>query len=433
MKRALWFFLLPTTVLTAAPEVLTYEQALQVIIDRSTDIDSQKQTLAQLKARNLPSHLALLPGISLEGRRDTNNNNQLLPDVSGGVSNQSVTTSRLGGSARGDLNLFRFGGDLAGMKAANSEELSQELSVDDSVLKTESSGARAINALIQSQKEVEILHRAQDIREQVLVAARERFRRGLLAEQEVSKVEVDFANDRAQLRDGEAELIRADAELVSQLGNDGVQREWPWQEKLQQANLPLLSLTDKVLSNRPDWRAAQAKVKGSRERQTQSLAKALPSLDLSASYGYFHSESDGQSLTGPELSAALVLSIPLFDRLSNYGNYESQVHTVSLAELEFEKLKRSVLSEWTTAKGALEISLRSVKDRVRTLSLARRVYDDNLQRFRRGLASVNDLSLDQGRLITSERLTVQGWSAVHTNFVRLCNAVGRRVKDCWNE
>ncbi len=415
----------------AAP--LDYLQALQAILDRSTDVGSQQANLELLKAKNLPSHLALLPTVSLEVRDEVDQNQGLTFDPVLGFTTQSIRTERYGTGAKGDLNLFRFGGDLAAMRAANAEEDSQRLSVTDTTLKVEGTGAHAINDLIQADKDVSVLRRIKEMRESILQIAQERFRRGLLAQQEVQKVSVDLDNDRAQLRDADTEAIRARSALVQLLGHDNIQLEWPWIDRLRNDTPAILHFPETALANRPDWRSAEAKVKGARERQSQDLAQALPSLDFNFGYGLYHTSSMGQTVSGPELSMAVVLTIPLFDRLTNYGAYVSQVQTVSLAELDLEKTRRQAKADWESARGALEISLQTARDRDHTLEISRQLYQDNLLRFQKGLVSANDVSIDQGRLFQSERLDLQGWSAAHGNFVRLCNALGRRVKDCWND
>jgi outer membrane protein TolC len=372
-----------------------------------------------------------LPTVSLEGRDEVDQNQGLNFDPVLGFTTQAIRTNRYGGGLKGDLNLFHFGGDFAAMRGANAEEDAQSLAVTDTMLKAEGSGAQAIDAVIQANKDVEILRRIKEMREGILSIARERFRRGLLAEQEVQKVSVDLDNDAAQLRDAEAEVIRTRADLVALLGHDRIQLEWPWLDRLRAGTPDILRVPDTALSKRPDWRSAEAKVKGTRERQTQNLAQVLPSLDFNFSYGLYHTETLGQTVSGPELSAAVVLSVPLFDRLSNYGNYAAQIQAVSLAELDLEKVRRTARAQWEQAKGALEISLQTARDRDRTLEISRQLYQDNLMRFQKGLVTANDVSIDQARLFQSERLDLQGWNAAHGNFVRLCNALGRRIKDCW--
>ncbi len=48
-------------------------------------------------------------------------------------------------------------------------------------------------------------------------------------------------------------------------------------------------------------------------------------------------------------------------------------------------------------------------------------------RFRLGRTTVNDLALDQNRLLQAELLSVEGWENAHLSFVRLCHALGSHV------
>ena len=128
----------------------------------------------------------------------------------------------------------------------------------------------------------------------------------------------------------------------------------------------------------------------------------------------------------------ITLSIPLFDRLERYGEFKEAVHNQSVSELQFEKVKRKAKQEWKSTEGAFLIALKSARQREKTLATSRKLYEDNLKRFKRGLISANDLIVDLSRLFDSETFAVQGWAEVHRKFTSLCHSVGQRVGNCLN-
>lgn len=418
--------------LQAAIAPLGYEEALQAILDRNPDIATARANLDQVKARNLPDHLSLLPTVQLVGTQTYNKSTSLSFDPFGEPYIVSPEQSSLVGGLNARLNLFRFGADVQAMRAANTEETSADWALKSQYLTTEYDGAVSLNGLIQATKDLDIYQRILDMREGIVRVSRERFQRGLMAEQEVNKLAVDLENDRAALRDTQITQAEARAHLIALLGHDSIQLEWPWLEKLRTGRPSVLTVDDKALSTRPDWQAAETRVRAARQRKWQNFGQFLPSLDVSASYNQQTFRPGGNvSFSGPESQVQLILTVPLFDRLAGYSQYATQVQTESIAEWEFEKLKRNALAEWQSAKSALEISLQTARDREQTLGMARKLYEDNLLRFRKGLVSANDLSVDQNRLLQSEQLAVRGWNNVHTNFSRLCKAIGRRTKECW--
>lgn len=259
--------------------------------------------------------------------------------------------------------------------------------------------------------------------------ARERYRQGRLASQEADKVEIDFENAKAQMRDTESALVNARAQLTALLGEGGVTVAWPWRERLQKAE-SLVASTSPDLSVRPDWAAAERRSKAVGHRESQALGSALPSIDLNVSYGLFENRGPTFNSNGPEWTGQLALTVPLFDRLANYGNYRALVHRQTAAELELEKVRRFARAEWDGAKGALNISVKTARSRESTVEIARKLYEDNQRRFRQGLAGANEVSVDQERFYRAEILAIRGWQAAHVTLVRTCHAQGLRIADC---
>ena len=160
----------------------------------------------------------------------------------------------------------------------------------------------------------------------------------------------------------------------------------------------------------------------------------LPSLDVNFSYGYYRSDSNAgffqSNPAGGSWSGTATISIPLFDRLVNYGSYQADLHSHNIAELNLEKVRRDANAEYRAAREGLLIAFQTAKRRDETLDVSRRVYQDNLQRFKKGLVDANDLSVDQERSYNAELFAIRGWSALHSSFSRLCHAMGTPVARC---
>lgn len=415
--HALWLALLFTPTAVAAPEagLRSFEEAMNGIVDRSTDVAAQRAAVGRVRARTLPDRLFFLPELSVTGSHQTGQ---------AGIGYPQGTTNAIEGKAK--INAFRFGGDVAASRAAGLEVREQESLLRKTEIAAEAQAVKALVEWMQARQEVDIATRRLGLRERALGIARERYRRGLLALEEVDKVVVERDNAQATTRDAEATLARAAARLEALLGHANVETEWPWREALPGYRLPEVSA--ERLASRPDWQAAEAALEAAEQRKKEARGKFLPSLDLEARGGYAWEPRVGRE--GTLWGAGVTLSIPLFDRLTRIGEYNARAYAQVEAESRLEAVRRQARADWQGAKATFEIAASSAQAREGTVNSARRLFEANLQRFQRGLVDVNDLILDHDRLFGAEGLAVRGWAAAHLAFADACHALGRRVSEC---
>lgn len=404
-----------------AVETVGFAEALDQIVKRSPSVQKQQALLESVRSGSLSSRLFFLPSLSLQAQH-------LSSEVPGIVtSKQSV-----GGTAT--LNLFRFGSDAAGMDAATADIRSQEWTVEDTTIAAESEAVGTLVANIQASLELSTLRQIVETRKTAWEIANKRYQRGLLAAEEADAISIDLANAQSQLKDAEIAVLNARADLERLIGEGRVvATDWPWKTSFDSVVAKLSQYDAKALENRPDWRAAQQKVVGASKRVSQSWGTLFPSLDAQVSYGYARSDISGATTTGPEWTGTITVSVPLFDRLANYGDYRSRFHQKTAADMDLEKIQRLAKKEWESARSTLDISWQTAQEREKMLTLARKLYQANLKRFNRGLISANELRIDQDRLYQSELHTVRGWASLHTNFARLCHSLGLRLRRCMDE
>jgi len=410
LKRrwTVWLFLL---LLPASGHAMTFSEAVKTIVDRNPDVAIQRSTVAATADGNLSSRLGWLPTLSLEA-------SHAKTDMYG------LESTRQGVGGTASLNLFKFGADAAAFNAAGSEVATQEKLLEDTLIRTEAEAVATIATLLQGEMEVEVSKEILGTREEALEIARERYKRGLLAQQEVDKFSVDYDNAKARLSDSEVSLATSRADLEALLGNADVEREWPWKEILVKKKFEGLDY-----QQRPDWLAASEKVAAARSRRNEALGKLFPSLDLGLTYGYYVNRG-GMDVTGTEWRGQIGVSIPIFDKFENLGSYRASMETEKIAEWQREKIKRVAKNELDSLAKSYDIAIATAQLRDKTMATSRRVYKDNLARFKRGLVSANDLFLDQDRLLDSQVNQIRGWASAHTTFAKLCQAAGRRLDAC---
>lgn len=92
--------------------------------------------------------------------------------------------------------------------------------------------------------------------------------------------------------------------------------------------------------------------------------------------------------------------------------------------------KREDYSQWISIKERLIKALYTVKSRLETLKLGKRIYQTSYKRFRAGRATVNDLAIDQNRLFQSENLANDGMAQLHLLLTQYCHLQGKLVEEC---
>lgn len=408
----LLFFWSGTALAESRP--ISFDEALDRIVGRSTGIAAQKATLEGTRAKNLPTRLRFLPTVSLNARKSWQGGEDL------------ETGRNYRAEAASTLNLFRFGADFSNWKAADADERTQEFLLSDRVLRSEEAAVRSLVALIRGEQEIRVYERIANLEKEIHQIGRARFQRGLLASQEVDRVSIDLDNATARLADARASLAVSRSELVALLGDENVSIEWPWKEFLT-AFRPPNSISH--LSERPDVQAALARVEAEDQRHSRDVRLILPSLDADLTYGKHGAQSFASMRT--EWTAGVGITFPLFDHLTRYSAARVQATVRAVAEADLEETRRRALAEFTSARESFLVAIQSAVLRDRTLRSSGMLYQDNLRRYQAGRINANDLAIDQNRLYDAELLAVQGWASAHLQYAKLCHAWGKRVVDPW--
>jgi outer membrane protein TolC len=404
---------------------LKFDQAIQQILARSTDIATQQAQVSETVATNIMARTAFWPNIGVQLSRYENQDNVLLTKT---ISDSANVNAK--------LNLFRFGADVKGLQAANEDEDTQNFKLSATILNTEETAVQGLINEIQAAFEIDVLAGIVKKEQELLKIGRERYSRGLMPEQEVDKISVDIENASARLADTQVREAQAKANLVALLGGSNIVVDWPWIERFRELNKDskkrdALMGTESELEKRPDVRSATKNLEAQQDRTSQRVRQILPSLDGTLTYSSYGLDSTpvGTSLD-PQWTAGLVINIPLFDQLSNYSVARVQYFEKQKADTGLELVQRTAMQDWTSAKSTFEIALTTALSRDATAQLSRRLYNDSLKRFRIGRIDANDLALDETRFSDSELLATAGWAQLHLAYAELCHARGLRLMDC---
>lgn len=389
----------------SAASVKSFADAYQLAIARSLRIETQKAEVRASEGRQLAARGNFLPTFGL-GVTDTL-----------GAEPRSYGPT-YGASLSASLNIFRFGADLAALRASDRNLLGNHEGLRKERQGAETDAADAILGYVANVRKRQIVEKIVQIRADSLQIAHERFNKGLLPMQEVDKVAIDLDNSRASLADALTGEADARAKLKAALGDESVVIEWPWRAMMLKG--PLLEQREFKIETRPDWRALKASLEEQTYKSNQAYDSVLPSLDLTWSYG----NADLATPDRRDWKALVTLSIPFFNGFKDWATYRVQNEVAQQAEFKLEALKRLAPAEVESLKSNHKLARESALAREKTAQITERLYADNLQRFRMGRANANELALDQDRLLQSQLHEVDGWLSAHTTLVRLCHGLG---------
>ena len=399
----------------AHSESLNFDLALHRIVEKSTAPLRAQAILESTRAQSWPTRLHWVPSLELQS---------LYGSTRQGANS---STRYLQGSLVSSVTLFHFGADMAGAAAARSLVRSEEAHVKDVNLQTQARAGQALTDWVGSQLKEQVHRRLFDVQERSFKNAAERFQRGLLPKQELDKSEIDLESARARWVDAQNETLRAQANVESLVGERfEIQTLWPWKERLVAYRAPELRSLDQI----PQWNQTTEALRAQESLAAQANRKLFPSLDARMTLGKTSSNGMFSGNFGSSSTGELILSWPFWDRLERYSARRSQSALREAAQLDQESTRRSLDADWYEIRSRFARSVESAQRREKTLQKAQALYDVNMERFRSGRTTVNDLAIDQARLAEAELLLVDGWRQAHVEFIRICHAQGLPVDEC---
>jgi outer membrane protein TolC len=190
--------------------------------------------------------------------------------------------------------------------------------------------------------------------------------------------------------------------------------------------MTLLPSKERIYSERPDWQVALANTAQQEALAVRNARLMLPSLDGTLDYGTSRYPAY-QSHFNEDWSGAVTLTIPLFQRLTLRSQARSSAFQAESAEHLLEDLRRKIEEEILTLPQEFEIARETALRREALLNTSRKLYADNLRRFKAGRSSTNELTVDLNRYLQTEFNAIDGWTEAHLAYTRLQHALGSSV------
>lgn len=387
---------------------IKFSEALRRMEQRNSEIEAQRIQIKKAASELVVSRANFFP--SLEGQ---------LSDAQ--VTRPGFSRTQTG-MLVGRINLFRSGADVASFKSSRLT-VSRELELlKQAELDAEQRNVNIMIEYFQSSFQMKLAENILSLSEELDTIEEARYRRGLIPLQESQRSKIEKSNALARLSDAKSRLEEIKAKLDGELGADEeVELVWPWKDILTSIIQDEFLAKKLNLADSPVWRATQVLVEKEEELLKSKFRNFLPSIDLTIGSGYpdYDRSRDLQSET------TLTVTIPLFD-LGKHAGYKLQLQEKSLALVTEERVRRNIQVEWEQTRTNLLEAIKSATEREQSLQLAKSLHQDNKRRLQAGRSSMNDILVDQNRLVEAERLAIDGWAKSHVLYSKFCHLLGKK-------
>lgn len=393
---------------------LSFEQALSQIVQRSTDIPQVQAELDAQEAAFLSSQLSFLPDLEAN-----------YSDSTGGT----FSWRQKQASLQARLNLFRGGSDFYGYQTQKNQLKANQYGLLQEQLDVEKKASEVIFRYLLAARRLEIFQKLSETNQRSFQALSERVQRGLAPEQEALKAEIDWQNAQAQFLSAEVDHERARRNLEELLGHAEVRGDWPFEKVLLELKEASVQRMELSFEARPDVQAARYALESSEATYKRTFGQFLPRIDLSHSWARYGQDN----FDNREQASLISVSFPFFEGGRSKLEVERAGAQRLIVRQQLVALRRQAsIASKETLSSLLRLA-ETIKQRQKTVELAKRVFDNNFRRYQEGRTSVNELQIDQGRLLDSQLLASQGWFDAHLAFVHFCHAGGMGLSHCFQK
>lgn len=377
----------------ATRQLKTWDEALRLVRERSTDDRSAVAGLERAQAQSRQALAALLPNVRLSGSVTLDLLDTSRPAMAGGTGSlppESGATSPLGVATVTLSQSIVDVGAWRGRDATRAGERAAQASVDDI-------RRRLTQGLVQALVAETAAERVAQLNREGLrlalerEALTERTRQiGTATELDVVRVRQDVQVARGLVIAGDEQVRRTRDALGLALGLDhdvSVSPSFTIDALVtdsQSACTPLANVNE-----RPELLALAAQEEAARARRLQALAGYYPSVNLQSSlFGYTTSPPVGQVASW---TVSAVVSVPLWEGGLRDGIVREHEASRQQAEQALEKSRRQVSIEVSRARRAVDVAERLLATAVQARELAGKTDEMTQRSFEVGRAGSLDL------------------------------------------
>jgi len=316
------------------------------------------------------------------------------------------------------LNVFRGGADWNALQSARAQNKYSELKLLNETLGVEIRASDLIFKSIYLNESRRIQEGLLKLKEETLRIVSDRYNQGKLPGQEVSKAEVDLAQQRNRARLAILDFAENKSQIQAAFVNELETKNWPFTESV---NLKIASQSKLPLIEQKYW-LAQSKD----ESWQATRGGHWPSLDLSLIY----QDSPIKDRTTQQWVGLATLTLPLWSKFETTALISSAYAERTAALNDYKDTEQSLQQRFAFLKQKVDVARQNLTESKKNLDKAKGLYLDILKSFRLGRISTNDLFIEQNRLLESETDLALSQLSFHQTLIESCALAGVPSSDC---
>ena len=220
--------------------------------------------------------------------------------------------------------------------------------------------------------------------------AQDRKKAGLIPSLDVLRAEVERARREQENIVAEARLAKAKLSLARAIGLP-LGQQFRLADRVPYSPAQILPLEEAVKTayeNRPDWKAAEARLRAAEAAKRSARGERLPSLDVWGDYGALGATVGGARVT---YTLGAALRVPLFDGGKAIGKTLQAEAVLEGERASREDLRARIRYEVESASLDLKAAQERVGVAERAMGLAKEELTQAQDRFQAGVASNIDV------------------------------------------
>jgi outer membrane protein TolC len=413
---------------TAAPAALSIGDAARLAARNTAPAQSAQVRIAEAQARMRQSRASLLPSLNGSASQFTRTLNTAsfgfsLPGLD--PNGQIIGPFRvLDARAQVQAALFDFGA-FARYRAAGA---SVKASIADATVASEQAGSQAALAYVQALRaEGDFRARSEDsvLAVDLVNVAQAQLDAGTGILLDVTRAQAQLASTRAGLISSRAARDRALIALARSL-NLPARAPLVLTDSLGRMDSTTVltdeaSATQRALQNRPDLKAAQARISAAKQSVAAIRAERLPTVSLVGDDGV-NGLSVHHMLNTYEYGVQV--SVPILDGFRRSGRVQEQQGVVKEAQIQQHEIEQQAAADVSTAILDLRAASQQVAATREQLRLAEQEVSQARERFRAGVAGNADVITALLQLTTARTAVIDAQTNFQTARIALARAQG---------
>lgn len=326
------------------------------------------------------------------------------------------------GSLSLNYSLFHFGADLATLNSFKHDLRTQKNNKQATLVKREAEVGEQLLRYIRDYKNLEIHREVLDIRKKALDVSKKRYKLGTLSQVDLYKIEIDYARAQSDFVNAQNNFFDIQA-VVDAYRLTHPLKEFPWRN---------LKDLQKVFSVRveaqetPHYQLYYHQSESASELAASIKRNMFGNFQLSYSTSIYNPD---QSVDQSGYQVALVYTIPLFNSLTEETQYQQVRATARTYETTLSYQKKFIDRDIEAKKRKLETSFENFQRNKKMLKLSNSLFESSIKQFRVGKISVNELSIEQDRLLNVKQIANQSQYQFLVDFLLYTYTVGKSVTE----